>query len=315
MILSEILKEYYHLKYLVEHNSYYKSMLDYEHAILTASQDCTTLSVSDRGITKSLFESLRSSHRQVESHILHLLDVYRSKILELSTHYNDLSQEIYQQYLRLKLPDATQVLSYKLNLTEEDHVVFTSRLKSFTDWRYPGALFRPGNENLVEQLVDLDPLYLFDHNNDLMQPTRLKFNPNYQRRLRYYDVKDDDIDMFSALPRRCFALAVFYYFFNFKPREVIVQYLKQILPTMKPGGIVAFTINDCDYQHNAALTEKMYTCYTPGSVLLEDLYRLGYQPHFEYHGTSEFHWYELKVPGEITSYRGGQCIAKIVQKN
>jgi hypothetical protein len=245
--------------------------------------------------------------------MLHLLAVYQSHVQRLWPQYDELGERIYSEYQDLKLHNAQELLGYKLNLTAEEHDILTNRLKSYTDWKYPGALFRPGTESIVDQLVDLDPLYLLDHTEDLVKPTRTKFNPSYQRRLRYYQVNDSDIDMFTAFPDQNFALTLFYYFFNFKTQDVIVKYLTKLYPKMKPGGIVAFTFNDCDYTHNAALVEKMYTCFTPGSRLMHQLYKIGYLPHFEYHGTGEFHWVELRVPGQINSVRGGQCIAKICQ--
>lgn len=313
MILSELLSEYYRLKYLVENNSYVRNIHDYQHAVLEAVMDKPALSEADRGITQSLYDSLHSAQKNLDKQLYHLLEVYRTHIQSCWARYDEQGRKIYQEYQSLKLDNSKEILGYRINLSVEENDILTNRLKSYTDWKYPGALFRPGVETIVDQLVDLDPLYLLDHTEELMSHTRTKFNPNYQKRLRYYQVNDTDDDMFTAFPDHTFALAVFYYFFNFKTEDVIVKYLASIYNKMKPGGIVAFTLNDCDYTHNVALVEKMYTCFTPGSRLMESLYKIGYLPHYEYHGTGEFHWIELRMPGEINSVRGGQCIAKICQ--
>jgi hypothetical protein len=314
MILSQLLSEYYYLKTLIKDDSSIRSICDFEHATLSAVQECENLPSTDRGITTSLFSTLRKSHSQLYHHLNHLLEVYENKIKSCYENYDEISTKIYNEW-NVKLKNANEILSYQLDLSIDEFEVVNSRLKGYTDWKYPGAYFRPGNTNIIEHLVDLDPLYVFDHNNDLVHSTRQKFNPSYQRRLRYYQVNDYDEDMFTAFPDKCFALSLFYYFFNFKTEEIIIKYLRELYPKIKPGGIVAFTLNDCDYAHNAALTEKMYTCFTPGSRLLDKLYKIGYLPQFEYHSQREFHWIELRVPGEIDSVRGGQCIAKICQKH
>ena len=53
-------------------------------------------------------------------------------------------------------------------------------------------------------------------------------------------------------------------------------------------------------------------CYTPGNKLKKIAQDHGYIVNFECNGLSDAKWIELQKPGELTSIRGGQSLAKIV---
>ena len=74
---------------------------------------------------------------------------------------------------------------------------------------------------------------------------------------------------------------------------------------------MAFTLNDCDYAHNAALFEQNYACFTPGRMVREFAISLGFEVSYELHTKGELHWFELKKPGFKPSLRGGQALAEI----
>jgi hypothetical protein len=177
-------------------------------------------------------------------------------------------------------------------------------------------MFRPGLEAFVEQLVPLDPLYLADQDLALLQPAVKGFTKEYQRRLRLYEIPErTDQLLLSQLPDGQFGYCFAYNYFNFKPLEVINQYLQELWNKMRPGGVIFFTFNDCDYSQGVGLAEKKFMCYTPGHMIVEHAENLGYEINQRHRGKGDVCWLEIQKPGKITSMRGGQTLAKIVAKS
>ena len=190
-----------------------------------------------------------------------------------------------------------------------------SNIKRYTDWRLPGLILRPGLDKFIEHMVPLDPMYLADHNTDLLDPAIKGFTPEYQRRLRPYVISETPAQpILSELPDNQFGLIFAYNFFNFKPIEIIERYLQECLGKLRPGGVFMFTFNDCDYEAGVGSAENHFQCYTPGQAIKNIADNLGYEFVFEYTKNLPVSWFEFKKPGEITSLRGGQSLAEILAK-
>ena len=207
------------------------------------------------------------------------------------------------------------ILNRRLHLTPEDQEELQGRVLRYTDWRLPGLCFRPGMESWVEQLVPLDPLYLVDINTELLAPAVNKFHPDYQRRLRLYTVKEKlNEPLLTQLPNNQFGYVFAYNWFNFKPMQIIEQYLREMLIKLRPGGVMLMTFNDCDYAHGVALAERNFMCYTPGTALAQRAEAIGFDVIHRYKGSGDVAWIELQRPGNIETMRGGQTLAKIMPK-
>ena len=176
-------------------------------------------------------------------------------------------------------------------------------------------MIRPGKEDWIQNLVACDPLYLVDLEMDLLEPVMSRFNPDYQRRLRPYLIRDDSDKILGSIPDGQIGFCLVYYFFNFKPFEVVRSYLEEIHQKLKPGGSLAFTFNNCDRSGAIELVEKNFMCYTPGKLLLTMCESLGYQVRHTYQLDNASTWVELTKPGTLTSLRGGQSLARIVAKS
>lgn len=205
------------------------------------------------------------------------------------------------------------ILNRRLAIDEKSDILLRSRLRNASDWRLPGMIIRPGHESFVEDLVPLDPLYLVDHHQELLEPSISKFTAEYQRRLRPYVVKEyHSNNILELLPSNQFGLVFSYNYFNYKPMEIIHRYLKEVFEKLRPGGVFLFTYNDCDRAHGTALAEHHFMCYTPGVAIQAFAELVGYEVMHKHHGEGDLSWFELKKPGEIASIRGGQSLAKIV---
>lgn len=231
--------------------------------------------------------------------------------------YPDMMRESVRWFDHESIYETTEyILNRRLQVDSVDREILMGRILRYTDWRLPGLCFRPGLEKWIEHLVPLDPLYLVDNSMELLQPAVNGFHPQYQRRLRLYTVDDHNGNtrILKDLPNNQFGYVFAYNWFNFKPLSVIEQYLKELWHKVRPGGVVLMTFNDCDYAHGVGLAERNFMCFTPGTRIMQAAEAAGFDTIDRYRGQGDLAWLEFQKPGKIYSIRGGQTLAKIVEK-
>ena len=209
-----------------------------------------------------------------------------------------------------------QTLNKSLLLSDEIMQLFRTRIMSYSDWHYPAIIIRPGLETFINDMVANDPLYLIDEHLDLLLPCMNKFNETYKRRLCPYVVDNFSTDnsILESLPNNQFAMCLVYNYFDYKPLEIIENYLKEIFKKLRPGGVMVMTFNDCDRPSAVLLVEQSAAFYTPGNKIFNIAKQIGYQEIFRWSNDGPVTWLELKKPGKLTSARGGQTLAKIIHK-
>jgi len=222
--------------------------------------------------------------------------------------------ESYRLYSQEMIYDSAEyILDRRISIAADVLAYITARIQAHGDWRYAGMIIHPGHEEWITYLVGHDPLYLVAPMTELLDPAVLRFNDQYQRRLRTYTVTESIQDpILSQLPDSQFGFCLVYNFFNYKPLQIVNQYLTEIYQKLKPGGVVAFTFNDCDYAGAVALAERSFMCYTPGRHVLAHAQQIGYQVRQRYRMDNSTTWVELQRPGTLSSLRGGQSLAKVV---
>ena len=225
-------------------------------------------------------------------------------------------QESYRLYEEEMPHESNEyILNRRPEISQETEMFFRSRLKNYTNWTYAGMIIRPGQENFIQDLVALDPLYLVDQDRELLKPSMEGFNEQYQNRLRPYIIKENNENILEKIPNGQFGLCLVYNFFNFRPFEILKQYLEEIYQKLKPGGTLIMTFNDCDRAKAVMLVEQHFCCYTPGSMVLDLAKSIGYKPLFTWHDDGPNTWIELQRPGTLTTLKGGQALAKIIHKS
>ena len=214
------------------------------------------------------------------------------------------------------LQDTNHVLSVRAQSHESVKKIIETRLNIYSSWYHAGMFIRPGQENFINQLVSFDPLYILDRTYDLLTPGIAHFGELYQNRLRQYTIDDVTNNVYlEQIPNGQFALCVAYMYFDYKPFEVLKQYFAELYQKLKPGGVLAFTFNDCDYASAVRLVEMKFRCYTPGYLVKELAQTLGFEIIYDWHEPDgAITWLELRRPGELTSIKGGQTLAKILPK-
>ena len=221
------------------------------------------------------------------------------------------STRLYEQ--EMVYDSSKTILDRRLRYAQDEPL--RSCIRNNTDWRLPGMIIRPGLDNYIEDLVPLDPLYVVDHREELIQPSIDKFTPDYQRRLRPYVITEQgNNNIFWQLPDRQFGFVFAYNFFNYKPIEVVERYLRDLYPKLRKGGSVVFTYNDCDIAQGAGLAEQSFMCFTPGSRIRLIAQDIGYEIAKTQIGPINIAWMHLRKPGDIESVRGGQTLAQLLPK-
>ena len=261
-----------------------------------------------------LHQASRDIDRAYENFIRHF-DLLKRHVRNLVI---ESEPEYFVESLRLFDEESQfETVEYKLQrkLQPDDEQVerVLGKLLRYSKWQVPGMIVGPGTDNWIDTLVALDPLYLIDTDPALLDPAYQRFPETYQRRLRLYTVKEHlGQPVLDLLPSGQFGFCLVYNFFNYRPLEMINQWLEEIRVCLRPGGTLLFTFNDCDWAHGVGLAERKYMSYTPGRMLVQKLLALEFRVLEHYHGANNMAWIEAQVPGEISTLRGGQTLAKIV---
>ena len=223
------------------------------------------------------------------------------------------SYGLYQDMCRGDTP--VYILDRRIQITSQTQDFVLSRIRRRDTWKYPAAIIRPGREDWIDHMVAFDPLYVVDHHADLLSPARARFNEAYRNRVRWITIVErDDHEMLQTLPNGQMGFVMAWNFFHYKPFEVIKQYLTEVYNKLRPGGVFAFSINDGDLAGGVANAERMFMCYTPGSMIMSIGQRIGFDIETRHELDRAVTWIELRRPGELPSLRGGQALAKIIPK-
>jgi hypothetical protein len=249
---------------------------------------------------------------EIDQQVKSMIDFCNQEIQGRERDYFERSQTIYSVMSTVETDDA--ILGKKLSLGQEQFNSVFARIGSYSDWRFPAVLIRPGLETIVNHMVASDPLYLLDTRLSLLTPTVNKFVEPFSRRLRLYPCLEDQT-LLNNLPDNQFGLALVWNFFNYRTLPLIQRYLELLWNKLKPGGIVAFSFNDCEYANAVMLVEQNMACYTPGRLIKQHLEKLGFVIIVEENDQGSFYWIEAQKPGVLTSIRGGQTLAQIVPKH
>lgn len=259
------------------------------------------------------FDDLSKTIAKFSGQIENLKQNLRQEIVQLEQEYLSNSLHVYRE--ELKFNDADVILGRRMRIDSDDDIRLRTHLKNLTDWRMPGMIIRPGHETYIEDMVPLDPLYVVDHDPELIKPAINKFTPEYQRRLREYVINDwADGPVLGKLPNNQFGAIFAYHYFNHKPMPIICKFLDEFYEKLRPGGSVIMTYNNCDLAHGVIRSEHFWMLYTPRRLIEQHAVGLGFELTEAYDGKGDVSWLEFKKPGDLASIRGGQTLAKIVAK-
>ena len=144
---------------------------------LTKSIDSINLAITDFGQTLN-----------------ELKQFVQTQIAEQERHWFQESYKLFE--VTMATETTKEILNRRLSIAGENtkHASFQSeatlrgRLSSYSDWRFPALIIRPGLENFINEMVGYDPLYIVDQNHDLLKPCLGSFPKQYQNRLSFYSI-------------------------------------------------------------------------------------------------------------------------------
>jgi len=259
-------------------------------------------------------EQVSQAVEQFEKQFAHLRQSVQNLIEQQESEYFSNSLDLYNTGYRNDSAD--HIRDRRIDVDPVTAVIIQQRLKLYTSWQHPGMVIRPAHAKYIEDLVACDPMYFVDTNAELLELTESWFTPEYQSRLRRYVIEEySDQPAFINLPDRQFGLIYAFHFFNYRPWTVLQQYLRECFDLLRPGGILAFTYNNCDLARRVGAVEHCFGCYTPGRLVQAYAQELGYETVFDLDDDSNTSWMELRRPGNWSSIRGGQTLAAIYQRS
>ena len=221
------------------------------------------------------------------------------------------SFRLFDQEMRHDSPQ--YILTRRIGIDNASRAALQYRLKNLTDWRLPGMIIGPRTEKFIEDMVPMDPLYVVDTHQELLDPAVRSFTPDYQRRLRQYVVNDYVPGaILNEIPGAQFGVIFAYNYFNYRPMEVIRRYIQEIASKLRPGGTFIMTYNNCDRAHGIGLAERSWMYYTPKRLIVAAATDAGLELVSSTDELGDLSWIEFVRPGEIETLRGGQSLAKII---
>jgi hypothetical protein len=278
--------------------------------VITEGSDQYSSTAQD--ITKT-FNEIHNGIAKFSAKVESLKEELRSEIVQREQQYLIDSLHVYREEMIHDTSDV--ILNRRMRIDDADDLMLRTHLKNLTDWRLPGMILRPGLENYIEDMVPMDPLYVVDHDRELMRPAISKFTTEYQRRLREYVIDDrTDGPILNQLPNNQFGAIFAYHYFNHKPIEIICKFLTEFYQKLRPGGSVIMTYNNCDLAHGVIRAERAWMLYTPKRLIETHAVKLGFELITAHDGAGDVSWLELRKSGDIVSLRGGQTLAKALAR-
>lgn len=246
-------------------------------------------------------------------------DLYQKVCLEIenqSSRFLSLGYEIQGEKSLAPTPVADVDRKFRtIEVTQEFTEELGSRIRQYTNWKYPCVEIGPGDGFWTNNLVGSDPLYLIDIHKEYLDNTMLKYNTQFSRRIRPYligaEAKKSDYDV-GMLPQNQIGFIFSWAVFDFIPYEQIKIYLTSCLNALRPGGIMLFSFNNCDYYKAAAAAEGGLRAWMTKKLLKGLFDKLELEILGFYHSDDlNHHWVEVKKPGQLTSIKTGQPLYKI----
>ena len=143
-----------------------------------------------------------------------------------------------------------------VNKDEEFISQLSSLVQHYTDVKYPAAFLGGETQNVINDLVGSDPLYLCVNSNKLpLFKAKIDNDFYYNSRLRKYQYDVFNLECLDQLPREQFNLIVSIGHVDMLPAFNIGTYFNKVKSLLRPGGIFIFSFFDTGIPYSAKLME------------------------------------------------------------
>lgn len=237
---------------------------------------------------------------------------------EYAKPYYEKSKIVYEHNCKLpRLEKLSRLKDSDLLYNEESKKILISRIRNNVSAGYACCQIQPGYGEITKEIVAGTPLYIMEEEDFPSVVNTDFFNEIMTKRINWYSYHENHDDPMHKLPQGQIGCFIVVDFFNSKTVEVIQKYLKSIYTALRPGGVVIFTYNNCDYPKGLDKVDDMYYCYTTEEEMTALCEEVGYKlVDSVTRGYDELDngisWLEIKKPGELTTIRAGQGLAQIM---
>jgi phospholipid N-methyltransferase len=206
---------------------------------------------------------------------------------------------------------------YRTVICNEDvRQIIITDIRNHTNSKYPALEIGPGDGQWTEYMVAGDPLYIVDIHPEFIESTKSKFPIEYQRRLRSYllgwnGLPKDDL---SILPQNQFGFIFAWQVFDFFPLDKTKLYLEQCFNLLRPGGVMMFSYNDCEFSAASVYAEIGFKSWMTKTLLTKTCKEVGLEIVDTKDSLSGFHWIKIKKPGELKTVKSGQSMGEIIHR-
>jgi hypothetical protein len=182
---------------------------------------------------------------------------------------------------------------------------------------YPGFILGCKFKEWVDCLLASDPLYITNFNLASIDEIIAEYTPEYQRRLRLYEVKGCN---YQALPQEQFGIIVSWDYFPYLSQDNLILCLTAAYNLLRPGGTFIFNYNNHYLRSTAKDIEQGVIGSHSYSQIIEACANLGFQilrdnqiesddPNFD-----DVSWFELQKPGKLSTTKLKQVLGQILTK-
>jgi len=194
----------------------------------------------------------------------------------------------------------------------------TTRIKTYCDWHYPALQLECREKIWADCMVTADPFYLASVTEDFVESIVQSYPPEYQRRLRVYNITKDSLSTFLPINQYNFILS--WNVLEYASANDIELVIKQAWELLRPGGTFMFSYNNCDLEQSARLAEVYAMSFTHQRRIKAFAESIGFtvsavENHtLEHELYQNISWIEIKKPGKLITSKGHQVLGKILHK-
>jgi len=280
---------------------------------------------------RNLFNNLQSMYSDIEyrERYTNLTDVYNVAIKSARTVRGEVSGWINQvnadiDSISKTLPLPFSIAQPFLDFNFLDHIpddlliTIANRIHGYCSWQYPALQIGCKSKFWTDYMVAADPLYLTNQHSDLMSDVVKNYTPEYQNRLRVYEITIDQLT--AKLPLKQFSFVLAWEILNFATYDELLAVLTQAYYLLRPGGALMFSYNNCDIDTSAHLFEIQAMSFAQQSKLAKDIKKIGFELiAFQNHSTNHplythVSWCELRKHGVLSTVKAHQAMGRILGK-
>ena len=252
----------------------------------------------------------------------HAVKSARTAQAEVSNWINQVNADIDLLSKTLPLPFSVAQPFFDFNflahLPDDLLITIANRIHRHCSWQYPALQIGCKSKFWTDYMVAADPLYLTNQHTEIMLDVVKHYTPEYQNRLRVYEIPADQLT--AKLPLKQFSFILAWEILNFATYDELLNVLTQAYYLLRPGGVLMFSYNNCDIDTSAHLFEIQSMSFAQQNKLTKDIKKIGFELiAFKNCPTGDplythVSWCELRKFGTLSTVKAHQAMAKILGK-